>query len=169
MPESRDRLVRSVDIAAEYARWRLGLGSGLFDRPRPLVQPISEGTAPITIRRDRNLRTRRISDGGTGGRNYLWWMRTPAATARASSSSSRGRAVNSPLPSWYPRTPLQDITTVARAYDQRRELSSLTDGGKYDDQRASGSPSPDSSSPTFSIYRDASAFKTPCPLAEAIE
>ncbi|KAI4377174.1 hypothetical protein MLD38_014850 [Melastoma candidum] len=170
MPESRDRLVRTVDIAAEYARWRLGLSSDLFDRPRPLVQPISEGTGPITIRTDRNLRTRRIADGAAGGRNYLRWMRMPAAmargtpvTVRGSSSKSRGRAVNSPLSSWYPRAPLQDITTVAQAYDQRRELLRLTDGGKYDDQKAPGSPSPDSSYSTFSVYCDASAFKTPYP------
>ncbi|KAH0458350.1 hypothetical protein IEQ34_013665 [Dendrobium chrysotoxum] len=40
------------------------------------------------------------------------WRRSPAARLR--------RSGRSPLPDWYPRTPLRDITSIVKAYEKRR-------------------------------------------------
>ncbi|KAL0914770.1 hypothetical protein M5K25_015147 [Dendrobium thyrsiflorum] len=40
------------------------------------------------------------------------WRRSPAARSR--------RPGRSPLPEWYPRTPLRDITSIVKAYEKRR-------------------------------------------------
>ncbi|KAF2287281.1 hypothetical protein GH714_039532 [Hevea brasiliensis] len=41
---------------------------------------------------------------------------------KAGNSRGRGRASNSSLPSWYPRTPLRDITAIVRAIERRERL-----------------------------------------------
>ncbi|XP_020592793.1 protein POLYCHOME-like [Phalaenopsis equestris] len=40
------------------------------------------------------------------------WRRSPAARVR--------RPGRSPLPDWYPRTPLRDITAIVKAYEKKR-------------------------------------------------
>ncbi|KAK8957915.1 hypothetical protein KSP39_PZI000066 [Platanthera zijinensis] len=42
------------------------------------------------------------------------WRRSPAGRYR--------RTGKSPLPEWYPRTPLRDITSIVKAYERRRAL-----------------------------------------------
>ncbi|KAK4281842.1 hypothetical protein QN277_013290 [Acacia crassicarpa] len=149
MPESRDRLSRPFDIAAIFARRRaniLGIldeeldsalfgpiarresttstssgaigfgpfrggGRGRFGSPRTVV-----GRGPA---RGRNL----YRSPATGLEN------TPPGTARR----VRGRRSRSQLPSWYPRTPLRDITAITRAIERRRERL-----GDYEGQQIEG-------------------------------
>ena len=122
MPESRDRLVRPVDHAAIFAR-RKTPGTGiLIDDPE--VGPNLFGS-PAPVRQVATPATHGRFIGGRGGfgtprhvriRNLY---RTPASGQEnnprtAQRSSGRGRPRSSVLPSWYPRTPLRDITAVVR-------------------------------------------------------
>lgn len=88
MPESRDRLVRPVDLA----RRRTPSTGILIDDPEVGRNPAAPGRRG-GFGTPRNVR----------GRNLY-------GSAAAQRSSGRG----SVLPSWYPRTPLQDITAVVR-------------------------------------------------------
>ncbi|OWM63452.1 protein POLYCHOME-like [Punica granatum] len=100
MSVSRDRLVRPVDPAAEFAlRRSLGIprneGDSLFESP-------IQQTTPEFLR--------------AGG-----WLRV--GSPRASSvprGRGRERPPSSTLPSWYLRTPLSDITLISRAFARRR-------------------------------------------------
>lgn len=88
MPQSRDRRVTSVDLAAAFARNRAFF---IYNDPPP------HRTPPRTLPRGR-------------ARAFLGSENTPPSTRRA-----RGRVSSrSLLPAWYPRTPLRDITAVAR-------------------------------------------------------
>ena len=122
MPESRDRLVRPVDHAAIFARRRTPGTGILIDDPE--VGPSLFGS-PAPVRQVATPATRGRFIGGRGGfgtprhvriRNLY---RTPASGQEnnprtAQRSSGRGRPRSSVLPSWYPRTPLRDITAVVR-------------------------------------------------------
>ena len=122
MPESRDRLVRPVDYAAIFARRRApstGILIGdpevdrnLFGSPAPVRQVATPATRGRFIGGRGGFGTPR----NVRGRNLYG---TPATGQEnnprtAQWSSGRGRTTGSVLPSWYPRTPLQDITAVVR-------------------------------------------------------
>jgi len=88
MPQSRDRRVTPVDLAAAFARNRAFL---IYNDPPP------HRTPPRTFPRGR-------------ARAFLGSENTPPSSRR-----SRGRVPSrSLLPAWYPRTPLRDITAIAR-------------------------------------------------------
>ncbi|KDP37365.1 hypothetical protein JCGZ_06819 [Jatropha curcas] len=124
MTESRDRLSRAIDIAAVFSRRRSGALGFYLDQPdlesalSPIRRPIAAartvtvGASPISRGRG-GLGTPRIRN--THG--TLVRENTPVASLRRGNGNGRGRI----LPSWYPRTPLRDITAVVRAIERRRE------------------------------------------------
>lgn len=142
MPESRDRLVRPIDVAAAFARRRSGILGVLSDEgngnPNLFEPPIRQrspgialgrgtargrggigrgvlGTPRMASARRRNLYRSSL----TGGEN------TPM-TGSVGRGRGRGRPMNSVLPSWYPRTPFRDITPVVRVkYKERTSFRSL--------------------------------------------
>ncbi|KAK7396276.1 hypothetical protein VNO78_17167 [Psophocarpus tetragonolobus] len=95
MPESRDRRVTPVDLAASFSRRRALL---VYQDPRTPPR-----TAPL---------------GRARARPFLGSQNTPpSGTLRR----ARGRVPSrSLLPPWYPRTPLRDISAVVRAIERRR-------------------------------------------------
>lgn len=128
MPEARDRLSRPVDIATLFARRRAEI-IGTFDEELETALFGSfarRGSTELTIsgggfrfgtpRRGGVVRGRFGSPRTRGrGRNPYGFpaagvVNTPPGTARR----GRGRQSRSVLPSWYPRTPLGDITAVVR-------------------------------------------------------
>ena len=135
MPESRDRLSRPDDVRAMFALRRQSIGglSILLDEPEtssgtPFRWGESRETAMTGTRGPMGVAATRGGSGfGRGslgtprnrnrhGRNL---HRSPAAMGREnlptrSLRRGRGRSTNSVLPSWYPRTPLHDITAVVR-------------------------------------------------------
>ncbi|KAF3962160.1 hypothetical protein ACB098_09G119400 [Castanea mollissima] len=141
MPESRDRLVRPVDHAAIFARRRTpGTGIVIDD---PEVGPNLFGS-PAPVRRVATPATRGRFIGGRGGfgtpryhvrgRNLY---RTPASGQEnnprtVQRSSGRGRPTSSVLPSWYPRTPLRDITAVVRAIERTRARLGDVEGQQFE-------------------------------------
>ncbi|KAF5750681.1 hypothetical protein HS088_TW03G01020 [Tripterygium wilfordii] len=148
MAEPRDRIIRPQDIAVEFARRRSSILGIFQDEP---VSESSTSRSPLgTIRgelrgglvRD-GLRTQRAGNGpqtgilgtprtGTGRARYV--HRTPVTAGRenvppmGSARRGRGRVTSSVLPSWYPRTPLRDITAVVRAIERRRARSGEVEG-----------------------------------------
>lgn len=142
MPEARDRLSRPVDVAAMFARRRsaaVGVlvddtenGADLFRSPIR-QQPAATATG---VRTPMGFgATTRGGGSGVGiGRGGLGTPRTGNSRFRSSFRSSsaaavasrentpapgivrrgRGRGRSGVLPYWYPRTPLRDITAIAR-------------------------------------------------------
>lgn len=99
MPEARDRRVNALDVATIFTHRRASIfqdsdslttGLDLFRAQRT---PVTRGVA-----RARNLHAPGIEN-------------TPPVTTRRGRSRGSSRSV---LPSWYPRTPLRDITSVVR-------------------------------------------------------
>ncbi|KAF5737334.1 hypothetical protein HS088_TW13G00213 [Tripterygium wilfordii] len=141
MAQPRDRLSRPQDIAADFARRRSSILGILHDEPESEPSPSRSplGTTTMgTIRgglvRD-GLRTQRAGNGpqtgisgtpitGTGHAHYVHRSHVTAGRENVppvgSARRGRGRVTNSVLPSWYPRTPLRDITAVVRAIERRR-------------------------------------------------
>ncbi|EPS73162.1 hypothetical protein M569_01595 [Genlisea aurea] len=138
MPEARDRLPRQDHpVAAAYSRSQYG--------SRPVDGRIGRGTVVAFVLEDENegmqsnttpFRWRGTAMVGSprpiGNASGTGNFRTPrvgryaALTGHENLSplvgSGRGRASRpSPLPSWYPRRPLNDITAVLRAIERRRE------------------------------------------------
>lgn len=128
-PESRDRLVRAADVAAAYARRRAGILGVLEDEPErssnlfePMVARPTAGAAgargPVGLGRGGPvgrgvLGTPRNVSGP--GRNLLAAPLAERENTPLAGRTRRGRArPGSVLPSWYPRTPLHDITSVVR-------------------------------------------------------
>ncbi|XP_057982473.1 protein POLYCHOME-like [Malania oleifera] len=120
MPEARDRLARSVDVAAVVGR-----------------AAQEEATTNRTPMRTIVTRARMGSRGAGGGsrlgrrsfaRSAIGHGRlvfgSPSVRGEnppaGSSRRGRGSSTNSVLPSWYPRTPLRDITAIVRAIERRR-------------------------------------------------
>ncbi|KAK4798936.1 hypothetical protein SAY86_024301 [Trapa natans] len=155
MPESRDRLVRPVDVAAAFSRRRSGILGVLSDErdggPFPFEPPIQQRSPGIALGRG----TARGRGGGLGrgalgtprvgiarSRNLY---RSPLAggentpiTGSAGRWRGRGRPVNSLLPSWYPRSPFRDITSVMRALERRRSRFGEIEGREIDSPLPSG-------------------------------
>lgn len=106
MPESRDRLNRPVDVAAAFARRREGALGILVDDPEAtaLFGSPMRGSPAVTARRVRR---------GSGSRRFGYGRENTPIRGSAS-RRRRSRQGSSVLPSWYPRTPLRDITAVVR-------------------------------------------------------
>ncbi|KAK9748145.1 hypothetical protein RND81_02G039000 [Saponaria officinalis] len=139
IPVSRDRLARPVDISALLGREtrrvnlivdepglrRVGL-SGYGSR-NVLGNDGSAIGSPVGVQRA----------GYNGGRNQQRSVvvgrdaRTPGSSA-ARRGGSRGR---SQLPSWYPRTPLRDITAIVRAIERRRAELGLNQDAEAQQER----------------------------------
>lgn len=104
MPEARDRRERSVDYPAAFLNRR---SHGILLDESPLRSPVQRLPSSESLVFGRggfargNLGIRRT--GGGGGRRR-----------------GRARASASVLPSWYPRTPLRDVSSVVRAIERRR-------------------------------------------------
>ncbi|XP_004305341.1 PREDICTED: protein POLYCHOME-like [Fragaria vesca subsp. vesca] len=130
--ESRFRLVRPFDIAEAFAQRRSGGVRILVDeRPEPTRLRAAAAVTPVTQRplgiwatgggvAPSSLRT---PGTGIGRERSAFGMVTPARENTqpvGGSSRRRARRTNSVLPSWYPRTPLRDITAITRAIERRR-------------------------------------------------
>ncbi|KAE8671690.1 ras-related protein RABA4d-like [Hibiscus syriacus] len=130
MAESRDRLVRTVDLAEVFARRHVGPSGILSDEAVEIlgVTRRPTGVAGATVLTARGGGFRRGNSFGTPrfsvrrGRNRR--ENTPATPSPL--GRGRGGGSGTMLPSWYPRTPLHDITAVARAIERRR--AGLGDG-----------------------------------------
>ncbi|KAK6232257.1 hypothetical protein SCA6_002330, partial [Theobroma cacao] len=134
MADSRDRITRAVDIAEVFARRRSGPLGILSDEAQellasPVQRPVTRrpmGVA-VTASTSRGGGLRRGSSFGTPrsairiGRNLYRSLAPGRENAPVSAMGrGRGRLTGSVLPSWYPRTPLRDITAVVRAIERRR-------------------------------------------------
>ncbi|KAE8725801.1 CYP712 protein [Hibiscus syriacus] len=121
MAQSRDRLVRTVDIAQVFSRTRSGTLGIFSDESRELlVSPVPQrGSMGVGggRRRDSSFGTPR--SGIREGRSFY---RSPAMGRENTPLIGRamGRGTGSMLPSWYPRAPLNDFTAVLRAIERRR-------------------------------------------------
>ncbi|EXC30905.1 hypothetical protein L484_028085 [Morus notabilis] len=117
MPEARDRLSRPVDVAAMFARRRSAAVQVLVDDTENgadlFRSPIRQQPAAMA----------------TGVRTPMDTTRSSSAAAVASRENTpapgivrrgRGRGRSGVLPYWYPRTPLRDITAIARAIERTR-------------------------------------------------
>lgn len=135
MPEARDRLSRAEDVAAVYVRWRRAInesGNGgtrirvRTDEPEEVrtTTPFRWGdmgmTAATSVASGGGLGRSRLERLRSGRQRHL--LRSPGSLISVRGRGrgrGRGRA-GSILPSWYPRTPLQDITSITRAIERRR-------------------------------------------------
>ncbi|CAL5351990.1 unnamed protein product [Camellia sinensis] len=149
MPESRDRLSRPDDIAAMFARRRQSIGgiAILLDEPEEVGSgtPFRWGATAMTGTRGAmglaatrgggvgrgSLGTPRTRYRRGGGRNLY---RSPVVVGQENTPLGRVRrgrgrgGRGSVLPSWYPRTPLRDITAIVRAIERRRASLRETEG-----------------------------------------
>ncbi|KAH7557317.1 hypothetical protein JRO89_XS11G0118600 [Xanthoceras sorbifolium] len=128
MPEARDRLVRPVDIAANFARRRSGALGVFQDEPEASTELVASPQARVATMTPRG-RMRDAGRGGSGfgtprggfGRGRRSTFGSASATRGSIGrentpvlgSARRGRSV---LPAWYPRTPLRDVTAVVRRF-----------------------------------------------------
>ncbi|KAF5473333.1 hypothetical protein F2P56_009951 [Juglans regia] len=163
MPESRDRMSRPVDLASLFARRRsasVGValeeqetGSNLFGSP---IERVTIATTPATRGRTALGATRGggLRRGGFGTprsvRGRIMYG-TPASGRENSQStrrgSARGRRGSSVLPSYYPRTPLRDITSVVRAIERRRARLRDVEGQQIENPATEGQSVVDPSLP----------------------
>ncbi|KAB2608152.1 protein POLYCHOME-like [Pyrus ussuriensis x Pyrus communis] len=146
MPEARDRLSRPVDLAAAYAQRLAGNRRVYIDPPEQTILALSPPVRRPTVL---GIGATGIVGGGGLPRSSL---RTPITvpgrgripfrlstvdrenTPSGSSHRRGGRASNSVLPYWYPRSPLQDITAVVRAIERRRARLVESDGENTEGQ-----------------------------------
>ncbi|GAA0175843.1 hypothetical protein LIER_28939 [Lithospermum erythrorhizon] len=138
MAESRDRRVREDDVAEVYIRRMRSQSTNRNTESSQGVvldvyrdQP-DEATTPRTGIR-RGTGTNGVVDQGTTrvirrvtgrgafgtprnlqGRSFIGSPAIGSGSENVFPGGSRGRASGSILPSWYPRRPLQDITSVVR-------------------------------------------------------
>ncbi|XP_054779197.1 protein POLYCHOME-like [Prosopis cineraria] len=125
MPESRDRRLQPVDIAAVFSRQRSGAIGMVDDELESALfrsTPSRENTIWTASGQAAGLGVMRAGGNVSGG---FVNSRTGSPTADRNSPSWTDRRVRirpsrSVLPSWYPRTPLRDITAVVRAIERRR-------------------------------------------------
>ncbi|CAH8390208.1 unnamed protein product [Eruca vesicaria subsp. sativa] len=107
MPEARDRRERPIDYPAVFLNRR---SNGiLLDEAESHLNPVQNSGL-----------TGQGSTMGRGGlmRGNLGVRRTGRGLGVARRGRTRGSA--SVLPSWYPRTPLRDVSSVVRAIERRR-------------------------------------------------
>lgn len=169
MPVSRDRLSRPIDISTllPSARQRVNL---VVDEPG--LRTVGLGLSPVrTESQSSDLlsfqASRRATATGPGrvgyghGRNSQGTIvgreNITPITARRGRGGVRLRNRNSVLPSWYPRTPLRDITAVARAVERRRARLNDGEGTQATEQQTDNNPS------TSALAEDNISLKTPGP------
>lgn len=131
MPEARDRLSRPADITAAFNHRRRSIGSVdiLVDEPEvndgvgtPFRWGAMAMTGEIRARGMGPTRGRGVRRGSFGTQMIRNVRRrsiygTPAAYGRQNTPAGSGRrplGSRSVLPNWYPRKPLQDVTTVVQ-------------------------------------------------------
>ncbi|XP_039155503.1 protein POLYCHOME-like [Eucalyptus grandis] len=110
-----------------------------------------------------------------GGRNLFATPLVGRENTPPGGSARRGRGrPDSVLPSWYPRTPLRDITTVVRAYERRRARLAEIEGRQVDTPVATELTTGESSVPRtraplehdVSLYTPGPAVpEKPCPIS----
>ncbi|XP_031287164.1 protein POLYCHOME-like [Pistacia vera] len=158
MPESRDRLVRPVDIATVFAQRRSETLGILRDEPEQSSNHL--GSPATRVANTTAARGQSVGGGrggglgtprsafGRGRRNgYGFASATRGPMGRENTPIGSARRGSSVLPAWYPRTPLRDITTVVRAIERRRARLGEVEGLQMEspmsqDQRVVGSPKP---------------------------
>lgn len=127
MPEARDRIERPVDYSAVFLNRRSNgvlideptTHVNLFGSPVQRLPLESTGTGSIgqgSMMMGRGIRGN-FGIRRTGGRRVQTQFRSPQGRENMSlgvTRRGRGRALTSVLPSWYPRTPLRDISAVVR-------------------------------------------------------
>ncbi|KAL1213467.1 Protein GIGAS CELL1 [Cardamine amara subsp. amara] len=121
MPEARDRVDRPVDYSAIFANRRShGI---LLDEPdsrisvfQSPVQRLPSPEAGSIVRG--NFSTWRPGNGR--GHSPFRLSQGRENMPMVSARRGRDRPSRSVLPSWYPRTPLRDITHIIRAIERRR-------------------------------------------------
>ncbi|CAA6672321.1 unnamed protein product [Spirodela intermedia] len=146
MPEPRDRLVRAVGTGEPMMEVEMGRGSHR-DVLRELAVR-SEARRGFYFQGSRGRGQRRAE----GKENIM--------PGRSVSTARRG----SPLPVWYPRTPLRDITAIVNAVERRRASLRLAARQR---RQSSELPSPPAlrDSPLDHLTRVAD--KTPAPSGKA--
>ncbi|KAG2258396.1 hypothetical protein Bca4012_021836 [Brassica carinata] len=132
MAEGRDRLERPVDYAAIFANRRSRHGV-LLDEPASRlsvfehpVQRLPSDSSLIGVARGGNYSSWRPGNGNGSGRSPF---RLSQGRENPSRRGRGGGASGSLLPSWYPRTPLRDITHIMRAIERKRRAGMGVDGG----------------------------------------
>ncbi|KAF9593241.1 hypothetical protein IFM89_020997 [Coptis chinensis] len=180
MPESRERLVRSQDSLTVTPLRRRPVGGVWMDnealqemrgvhnserrRSDMFGSPLA-ASAPSPTGRVGYLGTPYVYKNRSlslGKEN-----RAPYSMSRRRVSRNRITQSNSVLPSWYPRRPLQDITTVVRAIERRR--ARLREAGP--DRLASplqpelSAPAPDLPMAVLNPLEHSTCLATPTPRA----
>lgn len=112
MPEGRDRIERPVDYSAIFVNRRSH--GVLLDEPASRL--IQANPEPGSIGRGSIVRGNFSSwrPGNGNGHSQFRVSQGRENMPMVSARRGRGRASPSPLPSWYPRTPLRDITHIIR-------------------------------------------------------
>ncbi|TQE10882.1 hypothetical protein C1H46_003455 [Malus baccata] len=173
MPEARDRLSRPVDLATAYAQRLAGNRRVYIDLPEQTILAFSPpvrlptglgigatgvvgvGGLPMS-----SLRTPRTVTG-RGRISFRLSTVDRENTPSGSSHRRRGRASNSVLPSWYPRTPLHDITAVTRAIERRRARLAESNGENTEGQAPQDQNALDQSLPVVGAQFDHGVPVTP--------
>ncbi|KAA8518232.1 hypothetical protein F0562_015706 [Nyssa sinensis] len=178
MPESRDRLSTPDDVTAMFARRRQSIGGLgiLVDEPgMGLGTPLRWGTTAMTGTRGTmgvaatRGGVRRGSFGtprvGHGSRRNLYGSPALGCQNTPGGSGGRGRArsTNSVLPSWYPRTPLRDITAVVRAIERTRARLREIEGQQNDSPMPHNQIVVDTSVPTSGAQLEHISMISPNP------
>nr|ASM93579.1 OSDLa [Dianthus caryophyllus] len=121
MPVSRDRLSRPVDISSllPNAQRRVNL---VVDEPGLRLRGLSSLNASISKPSGSASRLRRRSSQYRARlRQQRYLARLPPDQENRTPVGLRNvQGRRSVLPSWHPRTPLRDITAIARAIERRR-------------------------------------------------
>uniref|UniRef100_A0A1J3JMM7 Protein POLYCHOME n=1 Tax=Noccaea caerulescens TaxID=107243 RepID=A0A1J3JMM7_NOCCA len=133
MPEARDRIERPVDYSAAFLSRRsngilldepAATNLNLFGSPvQRLPSESAIGQGSMMMGRGGLVRGNFGIRRTGGGRRGQTQFRTPQGRENVSlgvARRGRARASNSVLPSWYPRTPLRDVSAVVRAIERRR-------------------------------------------------
>ncbi|XP_041997507.1 protein POLYCHOME-like isoform X2 [Salvia splendens] len=154
MPESRNRLSTRDSIIASYSQRRVSRTGDRSSISLVLEDDIEEGLNARTPFRWRDT-TLVGNPGSTGGPLGTPGIRpqsrggsfgTPKIRLEGkenlspvvgSGRGSRGTG-GSPLPAWYPRRPLNDITAVVRAIERRNDRERDGEGPQAHDQASIG-------------------------------
>ncbi|ESQ44287.1 hypothetical protein EUTSA_v10006194mg [Eutrema salsugineum] len=129
MPEARDRTERPVDYSAIFVNRRSH--GVLLDEPTSRLSPVQRLPSDSQVNPEHGSigRGSLVGTSGLVRGNFSSWRpgngngRFPQGRENlpmVSARRGRGRASPSVLPSWYPRTPLRDITHIIRAIERRR-------------------------------------------------
>ncbi|VVB06087.1 unnamed protein product [Arabis nemorensis] len=130
MLEARDRIERPVDYSAVFVNRRSH--GVLLDEPASRLSlqrlPSDSQVNPEPIGRGSLVGTGGLVRGNFGswrpgngrGHSPFRFSQGRENMPMVSARRGRGRESATVLPSWYPRTPLRDITHIIRAFERRR-------------------------------------------------